>query len=159
MFVFDIVDSKKMDKLTRQIATIKMINLMKNIYNHIKNIEITTNKKILVTNIDEIVSYEDRYKAEKKFGMLFEPFLFADTFGFTIYKNSLSKEEIINIYQKFKKELNITFDFHVNDGYYETNKYEEGNTLFFRGYCIDILSNIHKKENKILQKKKKKKNV
>lgn len=155
MFVFDIIDSKQMDKKTRQIATEKMIELMLKIYNSIKEIEIKTNKKILVTGIDDILPYEDRNKTNRKFGMLFEPFLFADTFGFTIYKNSLPKEKIINIYQKHKNELNIQFNFHINDGYYETNKYEEGNTLFFRGYCIDILSNYHKEYNKILRRKNK----
>ena len=35
------------------------------------------------------------------------------------------------------------------DGYYETNKWEEGNLLFFRGYCIDMLSNYHKSKKNL----------
>ena len=46
-----------------------------------------------------IISYEDRNKV-KKISLLFEPFFFADTFGFTIYKKSLTKEDIINIFVK-----------------------------------------------------------
>ena len=35
--------------------------------------------------------------------------------------------ELMNrIYEKIKKELNIDFDFHLANGYYETNNYSEG---------------------------------
>lgn len=154
MFVFDIIDSKKMPKETRYNATIQMQELMYKIYNKIKEIEKYSKTKILVINIDEIVPYEERKKVNNKFGMLFEPFLFADTFGFTIYRNSLPKEIILSIYKIYKQELNITFDFHIADAYYETNKWEEGNEYFFRGYCMDILSNYHKDYNKHLKKVK-----
>ena len=155
MFIFDIKNSKQMDQTTRINAEILMEKLMIKIYNKIKDIEFKTNNKILVINTEDIVPYENRHKVDKKFGMLFEPFLFADTFGFTIYSNSLSSKEIINIYNQYKHELDINFDFHISNGYYETNKYEEGNTLFFRGYCIDILSNYHKPYYKKLRRKNK----
>lgn len=156
MFVFDIVGSKQMDKKTRLDASIKMIELMNKIYSELKQIEKSSQTKILVTNIDGIVPYEERYKVDKKFGMLFEPWIFGDTFGFTIYRNSLSKEIILSIYEKYKQELNISFDFHIADAYYETNKWEEGTELFFRGYCLDILSNYHKDYYKHLRKIKSK---
>ena len=61
----------------------------------------------------------------------------------------------MSIYQKYKQELNISFDFHLADAYYETNKWEEGTELFFRGYCIDILSNYHKNYiEKVIKKKR-----
>lgn len=144
MFVFDIVDSKKMDPQTRTNATYQMEKLMLKMYNTIKLIEEKENKKILIIGIDNIVHYEDRQKRDKNFGLLYEPFLFADTFGITIHRDSLSKEEFLSIYQKHKEELNINFDFHIADGLYETNKWEEGSNLLFRGYCIDILSTYHK---------------
>ncbi len=155
MFVFDICGSKKMDQQTRYRASIEIEKLMYKIYNEIKEIEKHQKNKILVINIDGIVPYEERYKAMHKFGMLFEPFLFADTFGFTIYRNSLPKEKILSIYKKYKQELNITFDFHIAEAYYETNKWEEGAEYFFRGYCMDILSNYHKDYNKPLINKRK----
>ena len=37
-------------------------------------------------------------------------------------------------------------DFHINDGYYETNEYSERTTKFYRGYCLQILERIHKPE-------------
>ena len=157
MFAFDIVGSKKLDQNIRRTGQIQMEQLMIKIYNTIKQIEQHSKIKILVMNIDGIVPYEERYKVNKKFGMLFEPWLFGDTFGFTIYRNSLPKEIILSIYEKYKQELNIPFDFHIADAYYETNKWEEGTELFFRGYCIDILSNYHKESNKTLRKENNKK--
>lgn len=154
MFVFDIVGSKKMTPETRRRAQVQMEELMQKIYSKIKQIEINSKTKILVIGIDGIVPYEERQKVNNKFGMLFEPWLFGDTFGFTIYKNSLPKETILSIYKKYKQELNITFDFHVADAYYETNKWEEGSELFFRGYCMDILSNYHKDYYKRLRIRK-----
>ena len=153
MFVFDIIDSKKMNSKERNNAEVQMEKLMNKIYNEIKTIEKQKQIKILIIGIDEIVSYEERYKVNKKWGLLFEPFIFADTFGLTIHKNSLSKEEILNIFYKYKKELNINFDFHISDGFYETNNWIEGNPQIYRGYCMDILSNYHNKYNKVLKKK------
>ena len=146
MFTFDIVDSKKMKSSTRWLSQQKMINLMLKIYNHIENIEIETNRKILMME-DGIVLYGDYDNMKNEFGLLMEPFVFGDTFGFTIYRDSLTYEEIINIYKYYKEELNIKFEFHIKDGYYDTNDWCRGNKLFFRGYCIDILSNYHKDKN------------
>lgn len=154
MFVFDIIGSKKLDFEIRRKGQIQMEELMNKIYNEIKQIEELSQTKILVMDIDGIVPYEESQRVMYKFGMLFEPWIFGDAFGFTIYRNSLPKEVILAIYKKYKQELNIPFDFHIADGYYETNKWEEGTELFFRGYCIDILSNYHKDYYKHIRKRK-----
>jgi len=142
IFVFDIKGSKEMPKEERCDAQVKMEELMLKMYAEIENIEIKEDREILLREC--IVSYNDRNKVNKKFGMLFEPFLFADTFGFTVYKDSISREEVLEIYDKFKGELGINFSFNINDLYYETNDYSMGGILFFRGYAIDIASNLHK---------------
>ena len=134
MFVFDIVDSKKMLKQERIIAQNKMIKLINRIYKTIEKIQETTNRKILVFE-DDFVTYKSG-KNYKGFGFKQEPFLFADTVGFTIYRDSLDKNVIYYIYEYFKKTLEIDFEFHVVDGYYETNDFCEGRTKYFRGYCM-----------------------
>ena len=156
MFVFDIVESKKMSKQERIIAQNKMIKLMTRIYKTIEKIQETTNRKILVFE-EDFVTYESG-KDFKGFGLKIEPFLFADTFGFTIYRDSLDKDVIYYIYEYFKKSLDIDFEFHVQNGSYETNDFVEGIYKYFRGYCIDILSNLHKKET-IEELEKVKKNI
>lgn len=145
MFVFDIVDSKKMDSETRYNAQIKMIKLMKSIYAVIQEIQEKTGKQILVFE-DQFVDYDSKIPS-CGFGMKVEPFLIGDIFGFTIYRDSLDKDIIMSIYEYFRISLDIDFDFHIADGYYETNDYGEGGTKYFRGYCMDLLSNFHKKTN------------
>ena len=117
---------------------------MNRIYEEIEHIEKTTDRQILVFDKD-FVSYKSN-KSYKGFGFKQEPFLFGDTFGFTIYRDSLDTETIYHIYEKLKKELNIDFNFHLANGYYETNNYSEGGIKYFRGYCMDLLSTMHKKE-------------
>ena len=146
IFVFDIVNSKEMSYDYRKEAQNKMIKLMLSIYKTIQEIEITYNRKILVFEQD-FVSFES-HENYKGFGFKQEPFLFGDTFGFTIYRDSLDTDTIYYIYEYSKKELGIDFDFHIADGYYETNEYCEGNTKYFRGYCMDLLSVFHKTNTK-----------
>jgi len=155
MFIFDMIDSKNMSFNYRKEAQIKIIKLMNNMYKTIEQIEKYINKKILVFE-EDFVTYESK-KNPKGFGLKQEPFMFGDTFGFTIYRDSLDKETINYIYEYYKKELEIDFDFHQADGYYETNNYNEGDKKYFRGYCIDLLSTLHKKntDNKLKTKHKK----
>ena len=94
---------------------------MKKIYRKLQLIEEQTNKKILVFE-DDFLPYESK-KTYKGFGLKQEPFLFGDTFGFTIYRNSLDKKLVYYIYEETKKELEIDFDFHISDAYYETNRF------------------------------------
>lgn len=144
VFTFDIVDSKKMTRVERLSAQKTMIKLMTLIYSHIKSIEQEQNSKILVFEKD--FSYYESNEKLTKFGMKIEPFVFGDTFGFTIYRNTLSIEDIKRIFYLYYSKLNIKFDFHIENGFYETNDYESGATKYFRGYCIDTLSNLHKSE-------------
>ena len=141
MFVFDIVGSKKMTIQKRIDAQDKMLKLMKRMYKTLEKIQETTNKKILVFE-DDFISFKID-KPMQKFGFKQEPFLLGDTFGFTIYRDSLNKEIIYYIYDYFKKLLNIDFDFHINSGVYETDDYGLGNKECFRGYCIQLLSELH----------------
>lgn len=147
VFVFDIKDSKKIKD--REYAQIQLIKLIILIYQKIQKKELEQNKKILVFEEDFTYFGES---VSKVLGYKQEPFLYGDAIGFTIYKDSIEKAEVINIFNQSKEELNIDFDFHYADGYYETNDYEEGNTKYFRGYCIDLLCNLHKPRNDNLRK-------
>lgn len=156
VFTFDIAGSKKMSKAVRCLAQYKLIKLILLIYSEIREIEMNENKNILVFESDFTKLGEDR---KNVFGYKQEPFLFGDLIGFTVYRDAITRDEVIKIYEKYKKMLNIDFEFHIADGYYETNNYEEGQEKYFRGYCIDLLSNLHKPYNKevreALQKQKK----
>lgn len=156
VFTFDIKDTKKMTKDQRLQAQYKIIELAMMMYKIIEEKELKGNKKILVFESEFTKLGEPR---KNIFGYKQEPFLFGDLIGFTVYRDTITNNEVIEIFNKCKKVLNIEFEFHLADGYYETNNWVEGNEKYFRGYCIDLLSNLHKDYNKqvrkALQKQKK----
>ena len=69
-----------------------------------------------------------------------------DLYGFTIERGMLTEDQIDQIFEQEKKKLNITQKFHKANGYYETDEYEKGNELYFRGYCIQQLEEMSKQE-------------
>lgn len=150
IFAFDIVESKKMNPEKRLDAQFKIIELILMVYRKIKKKEIEQNKKILVFEDDFTKLGEDRLNG---FGYKMEPFLYGDLIGFTVYRDTVTKDEVINIFNDCTKKLDIDFEFHMADGYYETNDWLEANNKYFRGYCIDLLSNLHKSYNKGVRKK------
>lgn len=146
VYSFDIEGSKKMDNKTRYDAQIKLIKLMTSIYSVLEEIQKKTGRKILVFE-DDFVRFDSGLPV-KGFGMKVEPYLIGDVFGFTIYRDSLDKDVVLSIYDYFRQSLDIDFNMHIADGYYETNDYALGGTKYFRGYCIDLLSNLHKEDVK-----------
>ena len=149
VFIFDIVESKKMNPEKRYAAQIKIIELISMVYKKIEIKQIKENKKILVFE-DGFTKLGERMK--KEFGYKQEPFLLGDLIGLTVYRDTISSDEVINIFNNCKKILNVDFDFHMADGYYETNNWNEANNKYFRGYCIDLLSKLHKPDNEKIRK-------
>lgn len=145
LFVLDIKGSKRMNRKERVTAEIKLVKLMLMVYKELLEIEKQQNKTILVFEKDFSYFGEKRIN---DFGMKQEPFLYGDAIGFTVYRDSISNDKIINIVKRIMCFLKIDFTFHFSDGYYETNEWVEANTKYFRGHCIDLLSNLHKPENK-----------
>ena len=66
--------------------------------------------------------------------------------------NAALKEYGISSVEECKEIIGIDYEFHYSDGYYETDDWCEGQDKYFRGYCIDLLSNLHKPYNKKLRK-------
>ena len=114
----------------------------------LESIEKKRNIKILVRPFEESNHYEIGFTQTDK-----EPIIIGDLTYFTIYRDTLTREEVISIFEYCMNLLNIDFEFHYADGYYETHYWTEGKTKYFRGYCIDTLSNLHKPYNKELRKK------
>ena len=147
MFTFDIKNSKRIENGNWRMVS--QIRLILNMYRKIQEKEILENKTILV--------FEDgfRHFGEgrcNEFGFKEEPFVYGDMIGLTVYRNSITKEEILKIFEEEKEYLQMDYDFHIADGYYETNNWVEGNEKYFREYCMKLLSNMHKPYNKYIRK-------
>ena len=147
VFTFDIVESKKMDRETRQKAQYKMRELALLNYKMLEYIEKKRNIKILVRPFDTLSEYQIGYTQTDK-----EPVIIGDLTYFTIYRDSLTREEVIDIFECCMHLLDVDFKFHYADAYYETHYWNEGKTKYFRGYCIQMLSELHKPYNKKLRK-------
>ena len=163
-FTFDIKNSKKMDNYNVSIAKKKLYFMISMMYLILRKKEIKLNNKILIEEDDFSYLCLDNKKCEflspnmtnpikNEFGFKIEPFKFGDMVGITVYKNSISVDDIMNIYNILKKEINIDFDIHISYGYYETNNYNEANFKYFRGYAIELLSNLHKPNHRHIKNK------
>ncbi len=143
MFTFDIKNSKSMTNEQRFIAEKKLYRLLLDIYNYLQKLETKIGKKIVLEKEllkDEVWSKE-------------EPFFVGDAGEITIYRDSISDEEFINIFNNFKEKEEFDYELHMNDGYYETNHWNEGNTKYARSYCFEFLTNMHKPKYDGLRKR------
>ena len=152
VFTFDVKNSKNIGSKDREILQHKLIELILTMYKILKYREQKENRQILV--FDEDFIYLEDNKSTNGFGLKIEPFILGDVIGLTTYRNSIKTEEILELFNELKKNLSIDYEFHINDGYYETNDWTEAHNKYFRGHCIDLLSNMHKKENKKIKLKK-----
>ena len=163
LFVYDIIRSRK--GITQEERG-RIVKLIFQVYEKIEELEEREHRSILHRNKNLV---QGKLKVEKtengevyKFDYtglqkdimerpdLLEPFYLAgDLYGFTIERGTLTEEQIDQIFEQGKKKLNIAQKFHKANGYYETDEYEKGNELYFRGYCIQQLEEMSKQEKDI----------
>lgn len=166
MFVYDVIDSRQ-NLTTEERGNI--VKLIFEVYKKIEEIEEKEHRSILhksknlvqgqikmkKTESGEIYEfdYTNLIKEKNIRPDLLEPFyLIGDLYGFTIQRETLNPEQVDYIFEKERKKLGIKSNFHKSNGYYETDKYEEANTKYFRGYCIQQLEELSKKQNNEQQK-------
>ena len=150
---FDFVNSKSIPAKERRLLQEKIITITQYVYNKLLEKEKESNKQILVKDKRFYRPWD--YSVTHTNGNFLDPVIFGDCFQFTILKDTVSKDYIIELVNKIKNDLNIQEELHIADGYYETNEYEEGSNKLYRGYCLQILQNMHKPlvKEKILSKK------
>ena len=157
LFIFDVENSRNLSQIDNNYIS-KISLLIDKVYQKIEAIEKTTNKQILHRGpnifrpqlieyspqsfyLQEPLTKKNCYTKRE----LCDPFqILGDTIGLTILRDSLTVEEVYNLFDQTKEELGITFHFHYANGYYETDDYSEGGTKLYRGYTIPILANKHK---------------
>ena len=153
MVSFDVINSKSMAK-KEIIHLYENINvIVKYVYSKLLESEKKLNKQVVIK--DERFFNPWNFSASKwqLNGNFMDPFIFGDCFQFTVLRDTVPKEQIVKWVNECKEKLNMKEEFHIADGYYETNNYNEGRTKFYRGYCMQILETFHKLQ---VQKKLKK---
>lgn len=151
---FDIIDSRTIAPEKRTILQRNIYIIMKYVYSKLLDIEVELNKQVIIKDERFIRPWDSN--VSKWNGNYIDPSVFGDCFQFTILRDTITKEEIVGWVNECKNYLNMEEAFHITDGYYETNEYEEGGNKFYRGYCLQILETLHKpqiqKKIKILKK-------
>lgn len=135
LFTLDLIDSgnTKLEKYNN------LKTAMERIYQDILMLEKELNKQILITNegfktpLDENISFLQE-----------DWFILGDAVGITIYNKSIPTEVINKIIELNLKEMNLTDNVHQYNLSYETNDYTKGHDKYYRGYAIQISTNIHK---------------
>ncbi len=134
MFCFDIVSSSKMSKENRISAQYDLIFFMSEFKKQINNLEENYNRRILI----------DEKELSSCYDLNTDPCIIGDTFVITVYNGSISREEMLSIFYNLVNSRKIDYSFHISDGLYETNNYRDGGSKLYRGYCMQILSQLHK---------------
>jgi hypothetical protein len=124
LFIFDIkesrngYDNKKIQKLRGSIIE------------RIQNIE--SDLKIKILHLPE-----EKVRGERT-GIL------GDLFSVIIIKDTIEAKDIYRIFREEKSILNIPYEFHYDDAFYETDDWILGNTMYYREYCISFLESRSK---------------
>ena len=122
----------------------KSLELMIEMTNQFLHLEKQTGKKYLVTEDVELCkSINDLLKTKKtKKGLscLYNPnFVSGDFISFYFYKDSITVDLFVDIFQKSAKIVNNKFDYHFSKQNYQTNDYLKGKNLLWVGYAGQYL--------------------
>lgn len=139
---FDVVNSRLLNETERNKLQENIYIIAKYVYNKLLIKEVELNKQIVLKD-KRLVRPWDTQNIKYN-GNFIDPFIFGDSFSFTVMRDTVTKDEIINWVNKCKDSIDMKESFHIIDRYYETNEYEEGNKMLYRGYCLQILANMHK---------------
>lgn len=156
MVAFDVVNSKQIskDELVSFLQKLSFIVLY--VYKKLEDYEKETGQVVLIKDSRFFTPWSE--EARKSFDDNFmDPKVSGDCFLFTVLRDTITKEQIVNWVYEAKNRVGLEQDFHIADGYYETNEFGEANEKLFRGYCMRILENYHKKSTKAKIKRIKKK--
>ncbi len=148
---FDTVNSKILTEEERAILQRNIHIITQYVYNKLCDSEETLQKQVVIKDKRFIRPWDS--KATNWNLNYIDPLIYGDSFQFTVLRDTVSKEEIIEWVNTCMEHLYMEEDFHIADGYYETNEYNEGKNKFYRGYCLQTLESLHKPQTqKELQK-------
>ena len=151
---FDVVNSKLMIPEKRTMLQKNIEIIAQYVYNKLLDSEIRLQKQVVIKDKRFIRPWDSN--ATELNHNFRDPLIYGDTFQFTVLRDTVTKEEIIEWVNECKNDLNMEEELHIADGYYETNEYNEGGTKYFRTYCLQTLATLHKPRiQKELQKVKK----
>ena len=156
MVSFDVVGSKNVPEDEFVSFHQKLVFIISYVYKKLEDYEKETGQVVLIKDSRFFTPWSEEARETVDHNFM-DPKLSGDCFLFTVLRDTITKEQIVNWVYEAKNRVGLEQDFHIADGYYETNEFGEANEKLFRGYCIKILENYHKKSTKAKIKRIKKK--
>lgn len=145
-FTFDVKNSKSNKEYINNRD--KYFKLIEYVYNALIQEEIKNNKKILIKD-----KFNQKYSNQNTNNNNYlNPMIIGDMFTFFVYENSMTQNEIVNLFIKGLKKLNINYDFHFMTGKYQTHDYKQGKSLLYKGYVPQMLEYLSKNNDMIINK-------
>ena len=140
---FDVVDSRLLSHEEMELLLQHIFLITQYVYGKLLEKEKELNRPVVI--------HDERFYTPWTKGNMMnsnykDPSILGDNFEFTVLRDTVTKEEIVKWVYECKKSLHMKEEFHIADGYYETNDYGERTTKFYRGYCLQVLERLHKKE-------------
>ena len=142
---FDTIGSRLLPRDKRERLTYNMIFIMKYVYGKLLEKEQELGRDVVIKD-ERFKTPWDPLAHDMRDCNYKDPSILGDNFEFTVLRDTVTKEEIIEWVNECREKLNMEEEFHIADGYYETNNYGEGGTKLWRGYCLQILEKFHKEE-------------
>ena len=137
---FEVKKSRLLSSDKRHRLTKNLDIIAKDVYNRLLQKE----KELGIQIVIKDKRFYKPWDYNKNNSNFMDPSIFGDNIIFTVLRNTITKEEIIDWVIEDKERLNMEENINIADGYYETNEYEEGSTKLYRGYCLETVANLHK---------------
>lgn len=141
---FDTVNSKQIPVDKRRILQDNIYEIMRYVYGKLLDKEKELNRQVVIKDGRFIRPWDQKTLSYN--GNFIDPSVLGDNFQFTVLRDTVSKDEIVEWVNEMKRKLNIDAEFFISDAYYETNEYKEGSTKLYRGYCLQILEALKRKD-------------
>ena len=144
MVSFDVVNSQELSPKESYLLYERIMSIIEYVYHKLSEMERILKKQILIK--DNRFARPWTNKPSYMFEWYYtDPYFLGDCFQFTVLRDTVSKEQIVTWVNEAKDMLLMKEEFHIADGYYESNDLND-NHKFYRGYCGRILAVLHKPE-------------
>lgn len=142
MYLFDVVNSKKMPSYDRIKQHKAMLATMDIMTSALLQLEKTTGQPIMLQDNNVTIKKKQLSKLDKSSIIVHNNpcAVHGDSYCFYVYNNSISELAFLNV---FKQSCIIThnhYAYHFKSSNFETTKIAEASDKYYLGHCIDNLS-------------------
>ena len=149
-FMIDVKNSKESFKNLREYM--KYHKCVDYITDRLCGLNEKENKEIFLQNERNVPVYFLNKKNRPKNNLDSNPLILGDCACYFTREGTISEEQFLGILNDAIKKFNTTLSFHFMSGKYETESYAEGGRKLYKGYMLELLEDLSKKEGKLVSR-------